>query len=253
MPLNDAHLGGFFLIIYSLPIFVQKDNMNNWDLIRLVNIILRKNINGSSFTMSDYETAINASSLRLFKRKLGLPEEYSKGQAVAQQGVGVSKEIDAELSVFFRKATKTAVSGTIDMTAENPAFISYMIPNPLTARGFDEVTAGELPDRLMNAITAPTLSDPIVVRGEPNKFDVYPSGILGATVGYLKFPTPAVVRWTRNETTLSPEYDAINSVELEWSDISKVDIAYMILRDAGMSIERRDIEQYANELVKTGK
>lgn len=227
--------------------------MNNWQIIQLVNIILRKNISGGSFDQSDYETAINASSLRLFKRKLGLPEEMQPGTAIAQQGVGVSKQIDTELSVFFRKVYKAQVAGTIDLTTENPAYIAYFIPDPLTVRGFDEVTAGELSDRLLNPITAPTLSDPIVCRQQGEKFDVYPSGILGATVAYYKYPTPAVIRWTRDSVTLKPIYDTVNSVEMEWSDISKIDLAYMILRDAGMSIERRDIEQYANELVKTGK
>jgi hypothetical protein len=236
-----------------MSIFGQKDEMNNWDIISLVNIILRKNINGGSFDENGYETAINASSLRLFKRKLGLPEEYTPGTAIAQQGVGLSKKIDQDLWPFYKVVTKAVVDGLIDLTAENPAYMADFIPNPQTGRSFDEVTSDELGERLTNAITAPTMADPICCRYEQNKYEIYPSGILGARVNYYKYPTPAVVRWTRNSVTLKPEYDAANSVELEWSDINKVDIAYMILRDAGMSVERRDVEQYANELVKTGK
>ena len=224
--------------------------ITNWDLINLVGLVLNKEINGASFTQADFTTMINTQSIRLFNyklgtrlnsRKFGKPEDYKPGTS------------DDELSPFFRKIDKVAVSGTIDMTAENPADIAYFIPNPFTARGFSKVTSGELGERLNNAITAPTLTDPIIVRSGNFKFDVYPSGILGATVAYYKFPTPALVLLTRNETTLRPEYDSVNSVETEWDDIDKIEICYMILRDAGMNLQRGDVEKYANELVKIPK
>lgn len=227
--------------------------MTNWDIIKLVNLVLNKDLSGNAFTKEDYETSINTQSLRLFKRKLGLPEEYQRDSPVAQEGVDVSKKIDQDLSPFLNSATVTKTGATINLTTQNPAFIASFMPVPQGLRGFDEVTLGELPERLTNSITHPTLDDPIVVRSGKNKFDLYPSGILGATIAYYKYPTPAVVRWTRNSVTLRPEYDLANSVELEWDDINKMDIAYMILRDAGINIQRRDIQQYADNLVKTGK
>jgi len=235
-------------------IFVQNEStMTNWDIIKLVNLVLNKDLNGNAFTREDYATSINTQSLRLFKRKLGLPEEYQRDAPIAQEGVDVSKKIDQDLSPFLVPATVSKAGKTIDLSTENPAYIAYFMPVPSGLRGFDEVTLGELPERLKNAITHPTLDDPIVVRSGKNKFDLYPSGILGAEIMYYKYPTPAVVAWTRNSTTLRPEYDTENSVELEWDDINKMDIAYMILRDAGTNIQRRDVEMYANDLVKSGK
>ena len=227
--------------------------MNNWDIIKIVNLVQNKDLNGNALNQEDYESAINTQSLRLFKKKLGLPEEYAKDQPIAQEGVDVSKKIDQDLSPFLRIETATKVENSLDLSSYNPAYIAYFLPVPQGLRGFDEVTLGELPERLGNAITFPTLDDPICVRSGKNKFALYPSGILGATIAYYKYPTPAKVVWTRNTTTLRPEYDMVNSAELEWDDINKMDIAYMILRDAGTSIQRRDIEMYANDLVKSGK
>jgi hypothetical protein len=227
--------------------------MTNWDIIKIVNLVQNKDLNGNALNQEDYASAINTHSLRLFKRKLGLPEEYSKDQPVSQEGVDVSKKIDQDLSPFLDTVTVSKVGNTIDLTSYNPAFIASFIPVPQGLRGFDEVTLGEKPDRMINAITHPTLDDPIVVRRGKSKFDLFPSGILGAEVTYYKYPTPAVIAWTRNATTLRPEYDSVNSVELEWDDINKMDIAYMILRDAGVNLQRRDIEVYANDLVKSGK
>lgn len=224
--------------------------MTNWDLIQLISLVLNKDLNGGSLTQTDFNTMINTQSNRLFNyklgtrlnsRKLGIPEDYKPGTS------------DDELSPFFVKTDKVAVTGTIDMTSENPADIAYFIPSPFTARGFTKVTSGEIGERLNNAITSPTLSDPIIVRSGHFKFDVYPSGILGATIAYYKFPRPAVVAWTKNETTLRPEYDTVNSVELEWDDIDKIEICYMMLRDAGMNAQRGDIEKYADSLVKIPK
>lgn len=213
--------------------------ITNWDQIKIIGLILNKDVSANAFNRDDYESEIHAQGIRLFNQKLSQ--------------VGLTKKQDKDLSPFFHKATKVAVSGTIDMTSENPAYIAYMIPNPMTARGFDEVTAGELADRLLNPITEPTLSDPIVCIGGKNLYDVYPSGILGATVGYYSYPTKPVVRWTRNETTLRPEYDTVNSIETEWDDVNKIEICYMILRDAGLNIERRDVTQVADNIIKTGK
>lgn len=227
--------------------------MTNWDIIKIVNLVQNKDLNGNALNQEDYASAINTHSLRLFKRKLGLPEEYSKDQPVSQEGVDVSKKVDQDLSPFLRVVTKTKTGTDINLTSEDPAYIVYLIPVPQGLRGFDQVTLGELPERLTNAITFPTLDDPICVTGVGKKISLYPSGVLGATVAYYKYPTPAVVAWTRNATTLRPEYDSVNSVELEWNDINKMDIAYMILRDAGVNLQRRDIEVYANDLVKSGK
>jgi hypothetical protein len=212
--------------------------ISNNDILNIVNVVINRDLNGASLNKDDYEAELNAQSLRLFNSKL--PQ------------VGITKKVDKDLSPFFCKVTKVAVRGSIDLTAENPAFIASMIPNPFTARGFDEVTAGELPDRLMNAITEPTLSDPIIVIGGDNRFDVYPSGILGATIMYYKYPSKATVVYTHDPVTLRPIYDP-SSVELEWSDTCKIDLAYMILRDAGMNVNRHDIEQFADSVVKSGK
>lgn len=213
--------------------------LTNFNIKQIIEAVLNKDSNGNAFNQTNLENMINTQSLQLFRHKLEV--------------VGLTKKADQDLWCFFKAVNKVAVSGIIDLTAENPAYIISFIPDPHTARGFDEVTAGELSDRLLNPITEPTLSDPVSCRYEQYKYEVYPSGILGARVSYYKYPRLAVVRWTRNATTLAPEYDAGNSVELEWDDLNKIEICYMILRDAGLNIERRDVTQVADNIIKSGK
>lgn len=190
---------------------------------------------------------INAQSLKLFKTKLGNPEEY-RGAPVGQQGVGYSKKIDRDLNPFMKYETVAVTDGVLDLTAKDPAFINSITPSPLTARGFDQVSPDELGDRLNNPVTRPTLSDPIIYETGKNLFQVLPQAIPNVKVSYYKYPTSAVISITTNPATLLPEYGAGNT-ELEWGDINKIDIAYLVARDAGLNVERGDVVSVANQIV----
>ena len=66
---------------------------------------------------------------------------------------------------------------------------------------------------------------------------------------YYKETREAVVVYTTNSTTLLEEYDAGNSTELEWTDNDKVIIAYRILRDAGVNIEKSDVVALSQQII----
>mgnify|MGYP001766100663 CR=1 FL=1 len=135
----------------------------------------------------------------------------------------------------------------------NIAYIASITPVPHTGRSFDILKLSELPERLMNAITAPTEKDPVCLRTGHAKIEIYPATLTGAKIAYYKYPRQAVIAVTRNATTLAPEYDSGNSIELEWDDLNKVEIAYIVLRDAGVNIERQDVQAYADKLIRSGK
>jgi hypothetical protein len=79
---------------------------------------------------------------------------------------------------------------------------------------------------------------------------VYPATITRVTVHYYEEPAAALVTFTTDPVTLLPVY---SGTELAWSNSNKVEIAYRILRDAGVNIERSDVMQYANQIVQSGK
>jgi hypothetical protein len=224
--------------------------MTNHDIIKIVNFVLNKDINGNAFGAAEFTSMINAQSLRLFYDKMGLTQEYQLNAPVARSGVGLSKKLTQDLLPFYKTTTKAVVGGMVSMTGLNSEFIISVIPVPVIARGFDEVNADELGNRLSNPITAPSLSDPIMVWTANDTFMVYPATITSVTVHYYETPSIASVAFTTDPVTLLPVY---TGTELAWSDSNKVEIAYRIIRDAGMNIERSDVMQYANQIVQSGK
>lgn len=224
--------------------------MTNHDIIKIVNFVLNKDINGNAFGAAEFTSMINAQSLGLFYDKMGLTQEYQLNTPVARSGVGLSKKLTQDLLPFYKTTTKAVVGGMVSMTGLNSEFIISVIPVPVIARGFDEVNADELGNRLSNPITAPSLSDPIMVWTASDTFMVYPATITSVTVHYYETPAIASVSFTTDPVTLLPVY---TGTELAWSDSNKVEIAYRIIRDAGMNIERSDVMQYANQIVQSGK
>jgi len=227
--------------------------LTNFNIIQLVNLAINRDINTQAFTTEEYQTLINSNSIRLFKRKLGLPEEYSKDMPIAQEGVGLSKKIELDLAPFLNVDTTAVLGGVVDLTSKDIGYLMDFIPNPIGKRGMDYINVDEVGDRINNPITAPTADDPIYYRTALGTFTVYPVSVVSVNVAYYKNPTPAVVVIDTNPTTLLPEYDSGSSTELEWDDVNKIDISYMIIRDAGVSMQRADVAQMADNLVKTSK
>ena len=224
--------------------------MTNHDIIKIVNFVLNKDINGNAYNNDEYAAIINAQSLGLFNECLGLKQEYSADSPVARTGVGVSKKNTYDLLPFYRTSTKTVTGGQVSLTGLGLEYLISVIPVPVVARGFDEVDADELANRLVNPITYPSVSDPIMCWTNATTFIVYPASITSVTVHYYVNPSTAVVAFTADPVTLLPVY---TGTELLWSDRNKKEIAYRIIRDAGVNIERSDAMQYADNIVKSGR
>lgn len=227
--------------------------LTNFNIIQLVNLAINRDINTQAFTTEEYQTLINSNSIRKFKQKLGLPEEFAKNIPVAQEGVGLSKKNEQDLQPFLHYDDEAVAGGSVDLSAKNVGYLIDFIPNPVGKRGMDYISFAEVGDRLNNPITAPSSNDPVYYRTSKDIFAVFPVTITAVSVAYYKNPTPAVVVITADPVTLLPVYSTGGSTELEWDDINKIDIAYMIIRDAGLSIERPDVVQLADNLVKTSK
>lgn len=223
--------------------------MTNYDIIKIVNLAINKDINGNAFSPDEYKTMINTHSMRLFMDRLGLTQEYN-GQPISRQGVSISKVNESSLLPFLVVTTFTPSGGTITFPS-TCAFVQTLIPTVLKGRGFDEVYPYELGDRLGDPIVAPTESDPISVWLSPTQVQIYPSTINSVRVFYYKYPTEANFSITPDSLTLLPVYTSIT--ELEWDDRDKTEIAYRMIREAGVNIERGDVVGYSNQVIQTGK
>jgi len=106
-------------------------------------------------------------------------------------------------------------------------YLDAVEPTSITGRGFDELNGDEVADRLGSSVVMPTLKDPALEWTGKDTFITYPT-MSSVVIKYYKYPTDCVIATTTNSTTLLEEYDSDNSVELEWYDEQKTEIAYRV-------------------------
>jgi hypothetical protein len=225
--------------------------MTNYDIIKIVNLVLNNDVNGNAFTPDEYKTIINAQSEMLFQEYLGLTQEYQPNAPIPRNGVDASRMNVEDLREFLKTDDLTITGGSATLP-DDMAYLLALNPSTISGRGFDEITAYEIADRLGSAVVAPTEDDPVFYRLDGGlSISVHPSTITSATLFYYKYPTQANFTITADPTTLLPVYTSIQ--ELEWSDKSKVTIAYRILKDAGVNLENQMAFQDAVRTIETGK
>lgn len=223
--------------------------LTNFDIITLVNTIRNRDSEGEDIRADEFQTLINAQSQLMFAEKLGIPNLYALGSAFERKGAEISRKISQELRPFLTTETVTVTGGQVDVSSKSVGYLMAVEPTSISGRGFDELEPSEYADRVGDAVVAPTESDPALTWNSGDVFLVAPSTITQVVLKYYKFPTDAVVVTTVNSTTLKEEYNASASTELEWEDEQKVELAYRILRDIGVNMERQDVVQYANQIV----
>lgn len=225
--------------------------LNNGNIISLVNLIRSRDVQGADVTADEWQQLINANSQKLFTNLLGNPKLYQLNAPIERRGAGISRAAEQKLYPFYRREVVPVAAGVADFSAKVIGYLLAINPSTILGRGFDELSADEVADRLGSAVVMPTEKDPCFEWKTGNSILVYPSTITSITLYYYTFPTDAVVVYTTDPTTLLQSYDTASSVETGWGDTELIDIAYMILRDLGINMERSDILQYADNIVKT--
>ena len=223
--------------------------LNNGNIVSLCNLIRNSNLQGGDITEDEWQQLINSNSQKLFTNLLGNPKLYQLNAPIERRGAGVSRLVEEKLYPFYRREVVPVAAGVADFSAKTIGYLLAINPSTITGRGFDELSADEVADRLGSAVVAPTEKDPCFVWNTSNSILVYPSTITSITLYYYTFPTDAVVAYTTDPTTLLQSYDTANSVETGWGDTELIDIAYMMLRDLGVNMERVDLTQYAQNIV----
>jgi hypothetical protein len=221
--------------------------MTNFNLYRLLNLIVNKDIYANAISGEEFELQLKAKNILLFTSKL--PSDKSLN--TQQIGVGVTRMSQHDLSPFLIDDFYAVSNiGMVDIPG------LYYVENfysPTNAHGSSElISLQEVSGRLKSYIKPPTATDLVVyvVAGGLKILNVASGNI--HVLGY-RLPTDPVFVLTTNEGTLELEYDETESTELEWNDGCKLDILHLILQDMGVTIERQEVTQLANKLIVTGK
>jgi len=176
--------------------------------------------------------------------------DYQQGQPISREAVSISKQNEAILLPFQVIEVITVAGGQLSLTGKNAAFIQTLIPNPIVGRGFDDLFPYELGDRLGDPVTQPTAADPIYVRRSTVECLIYPATIVSVLAVYYTYPTEADFTITA-DANLLPVYTSV--AEMEWNDAEMVEIAYRIIREGGINIEKGDAVAYANQVIGSGR
>ena len=224
--------------------------MNNGDIVNLVNTVINRDLNGLSIKTSEFQTLINAQSKLLFAEKLGIPNEYRPNLPVGRMGAGVSRKISEELRPFLRTETVSVISGSLDLSSKDIGYLLSIDPTTISGRGIDILEPDELADRLGSAVVAPTLDDPAAKWISETSLLVYPTTVTSVVVSYYTNPTDAVVVFDTNPTTLLQSYNTSSSTETGWLSEQLTEIAYRILRDAGVNLEKQDAFAYGQNVTQ---
>jgi hypothetical protein len=235
--------------------------MNNWEGYQIVNYFINKNHVGNAFTPSQYELVFNHSSLKLFKRRLGMPEEYTPQSKLTRQGYADTTRILMDLEDFVIIHDNPGVVFTngianIPQDLEYPIGMTYKLPiegcdGEFDYRNVELLNSGEFQMRKSSALKPITLEYP-VYKFSGDLMYIYPKTIKVCSLTYLKQPDAIVFATTTNATTGELEYDQANSVESEWNDTAKLDILTLVLEAAGIHLRAQDITQTANAVKING-
>lgn len=251
--------------------------MNNKDVLDFVNGILNKDQAGRVISPDRFNTLLKTASIRQFKRKMGLPEEYRPGQPIPRDYYEVNKRSTESLR-RFKKIMGEGISGQMIISkygySDLPSdyfivrYVNYV--NDGVIREVKIVEDKEYNECMSDSITFPTLRNPII-NLEDERVKLRPLGMQFVNFAYFRLPLTPVYDYYIDNSTLEEVYLEVGqtppeikvtysgyssaadnrsvSVELEWNDVDKMDIAMIILSDMGVNIRAQEVVQYA-EMVK---
>ena len=231
--------------------------MNNGDIYNILNYFANKEQSGNTFNKDEYQDMLNNGSLKLLKKRLGMPEEYQLQTAYTQQGYANTTRILVDLASFVTISNITYSSGS----ANTPTDMAYPISleyerastecaGEMESINVEMVNRGELIMRKSSALKPISYEYPVYTL--ESGINIYPKTIPTSEFTYIKYPTQAVIVFDTNEETGEEEYNASASTELEWNDLAKLDIISIILAGIGLNLGSSEIIQVAESYKTKG-
>ena len=199
---------------------------------------------------------LNVASLKLLRKKIGLPEAYSPGMPVPPEVTEITRKNKEDIRVFLVElGFKDNASLPIDSGgfADIPtnlyycSTLEYWKPKLPPLEGYDIkpieiLTDTQFLDRVSSAVIDPDYNYPIC-NFQNNFIRFAPKDIQYAHMIYYRYPVDCVyaIRYENN----MPVFDEDNSVDLEWNDDNTLNVINIFLGDIGISIEKQEIVNYA--------
>jgi len=234
--------------------------MEIYDFIKFIG---DKDYNGNYFRPAQFNAAIQAANLDLYKKVSGIPEEYQPGTPLAREHFEINQKALDEVRDFKGHLFDQAVASgyfalASDFVYHDSCSYKYQrnvdgtpttLPRPVEILREDQAA-----DRRGNWIKKPTTKDPIAVYrridDSNNRLYIYPDTISAVDFHYYRLPAQPVFAYTISQDALV--YNAGGSTEFEWSESKHMDLVRILLSYLGMNLEHELLVQYAEQLKKQG-
>jgi len=209
----------------------------------------------------EYNTAMAAASLELFKTKVGIPEEYQVGQAKSRQEWQVTTKISDDMRKFVTEVEIDKVGGVFPYPPDYGAFSSLRYSRILNngcdtpdvkTRTIELVTDGELSDRLDNTVVYPDFDYPVGA-WYSNGWKVFPKIIEKVDLTYLRIPVTPFRNYTIDPATDLTTYQPIGSVQIEYPETLHIDFTYRVLKSLAINIREEMLYEVANQRQMIGQ
>jgi len=209
----------------------------------------------------EYNTAMAAASLELFKTKVGIPEEYQVGQAKSRQEWQVTTKISDDMRKFVTEVEIDKVGGVFPYPPDYGAFSSLRYTRILNngcdtpdvrTRTIELVTDGELSDRLDNTVVYPDFDYPVGA-WYSNGWKVFPKIIEKVDLTYLRIPVTPFRNYTIDPATDLTTYQPIGSVQIEYPETLHIDFTYRVLKYLAINIREEMLYEVANQRQMIGQ
>lgn len=230
--------------------------MNINEFVKLVASIIGDHPSHRSLTNVQIARLANAASMKLMKKKIGLPEMYQPGMPMPPEATEISRKNKEDLRPFLVEAgikDKPAIPVDINGFADIPeklyycSTLEYWKPLPPPLEGYDVkpieiLTDLQYQDRQGSSIIYPDLDHPIC-NFQKDYMRFLPSGLGYVHMIYYRYPNNCL--YAIKYVDDMPVYDAENSVDLEWNNDNQLSVMVLLLGDLGINLEKGDLLQYA--------
>jgi hypothetical protein len=228
--------------------------MTNINDIYLLISFLADKYQSRQISDAEFNTAIDASNLDLWKLKVGLPEEYQINAPFSRQAWQVTNKISDDMRYFITQLDIARnASDIFPYPADYGAFSSMRYERILNqgcdtpdvkVRTVELVTDAELSERLDNTIILPDYDYPVGA-WYGTGWKVYPTIINSINLTYLRLPTTPVRGYILDPATDLTTYDPATSVQLDYPKTLWVDFAYIVLKKLAINIREEVLYQMA--------
>lgn len=214
-------------------------------------------LQSGGISADEFNSALKAVNIDLFKQRIGLPEEYQVGNPQPTQAFQLTQKMTDDLRKFIVKQKLTTDNdGYFPVPINYAAFSSmrFIYTESKSAKCkkpatnlkeitmFEPVTDAELSVRLNNAVLKPVHRYPILAFYSYG-IKAYPEDITVAELTYLRYPVTPF--WGYTIVDDQPVYDATTSVNTEFPETMLVDFSSRIMKYIGINIREEMLYQYA--------